>query len=139
MQSIAPTRDRFARRVALVALAFALGGYAVGAHADPTTEPDAAALEVRVGILEQRISDDRVANADIINLAGRVDELERVAVPRSCVAYSERHYYKERVGFSKRRWRLPVMVWNMSEPTCRPNPDMIWQPQRAAATLVGSR
>lgn len=66
----------------------------------------------------------------VADLSDRVASLEDDALPSGCIAYSDYHYYRERVdGFGRKRWRLPVMLWNMADPTCRPNPKIVWRPK----------
>lgn len=144
--------DRKARAMALVALVIAAGSYALGsASADPTTEPDAAALAVRVDQLEAA-ADTRKINVaelyekvdavnalvdsleaenaslrvdvtavadDVVETAKRTSDLEDDDVT-ACLAYSDFHYYKERIGKHGKKWRLPVMVWRADLPACRP-------------------
>ncbi len=143
------TTDRKARALAALALVVALGAYALGsASADETTEPDAAALAMRVDQLEARVTQleaDAInqPDVDLFDLDRRVGDLEEADVS-GCLAYSDFHYYRERVGAGTargaRRWRLPVMVWNMASPNCRPEPTKVWKPKhRATQPLAATR
>jgi len=108
-------RDATARRLALVALLVALAAFTMGRASATTSDPDPGAFAA----LTTQVND----------LSTRVAELEDNDVS-GCLAYSDRHYYRETVGTGSRRWRLPIMLWNMADPLCRPNPAKVWRPKR---------
>lgn len=122
-------KDTLARRLAVVALFAAVGAFMLGsASADSTTEPDATALAVKVDALRVHVDDlesqlnDAAAYTAALEVDARVTKLE------SCMAYSDYHYLKERVEKRGRKWRLPVMVWNMADRSCRPT-KAEWKPR----------
>lgn len=98
---------------AAVGVALLVGGDRPAQSAAPDQQAEIAALQEQVADLEERLS-----------------AVEDDALPSGCIAYSDRKYVKERVdGFGKHRWRLPLMVWNMADPICRPNPAKVWRPK----------
>lgn len=119
-------KDTQARRIAVVALFAAVGAFMLGsARADSISEPDAYAVKTQMQALQAQVDGlsaqlDQMNDASGASLAQRVSDLEDSDVSR-CLAYSDRHYYKERVGTHGRKWRFPVMLWNMSDATCRPS------------------
>lgn len=126
-------RDTKARTLGFTAVVLACGSYAVGhASADPTTEPDAAALATQVQQQAATITEIRATTAKLQK--GLLDETDKTARLLNCLAYGDFHYYKRPV--SGRRVRLPVMIWDMSRQECRPSKDP-WKPASRAITPVG--
>lgn len=130
-------RDTTARWMAAIALAVAVAGVGGYAHADSITEPDAYAVSLRVAQLETQVealtSQIENQNEDIATLYANDGILDDRTNQAGCVAYSDFHYVRERVNNSKRKWRLPLAVWNMSDPGCRPNPKKAWRPNHRRA------
>lgn len=118
------TRDWPARALALIALAasFGLGS----AYANSITEPDAYAVGVRVTELEGQIGglEDQIAALEesANDQAEAIDTLAERTGPGTasdCLATSDRHFVRETVNGGKRRWKLPIVVWNRSRKACR--------------------
>jgi hypothetical protein len=139
-------RDTKARFMALSAVVGVCGIAAMGtAYADVTTEPDAAQIGAVVLQQQGQIADlqravtareryDADAQAQIDSLQSDVsllgdtlndvvnevnDHADAVAVI-DCLAYSDFHYFKERVNHSRKKYRLPIMVWRTDIKECRP-------------------
>lgn len=135
-------RDATARRLGAAGLVLATWAIATGPSvpgmADSVSEPDAYALAQRVAALQEQVdelagqvADQADTNAELYANDGVLDERTAQA---GCVAYSDFHYVRERVNNHGRKWRLPLAVWNMSDPGCRPNPKKTWRPSRRAYT-----
>jgi hypothetical protein len=129
-------KDTSARLVAVAALVVALGAYTLGsANADSSTEPDAAILAGQVATLQAQVDDLTVRVGAIEGLATRVGDLEDSSAVIDCLAYSDFHYYKERVSKHGAKVRLPVMVWNAAKSECRPTAAP-WRPALRALVPV---
>jgi hypothetical protein len=131
----------------VIALVASAGGYLLGsARADSLSEPDAYAVLQQVQVLQDRVdtleSDNAaserrldVAISDIVVLDNRTNDESALG----CLAYSDRHYYKEQMDGKGPRVRLPVMVWNTTLRSCRPSAKA-WRPHgRALVPVVASR
>lgn len=112
--------DKLARILSLLALSVALASSFGSASADPTTEPDSAALSRTVAQMQLQINqlsaDDQDANARLI-------DLEDDSNFSNCLIYSDKHFIREQ--FTKnghpygKKWRMPLVVWNMANKACR--------------------
>lgn len=105
------------------------------ALADSLTEPDAYALRQEVLALQETVDqqqadvDALLAWADTVHAdLGVLDDRTGAGTPSQCLATSDYHYVRERVNGSKRRYRLPLVAWNMATPSCRPDPRKLWRP-----------
>ena len=135
-------RDATARRLGLAGVLLATWAIAttdlVPGRADSLSEPDAYALRQEVQLLQDTVESQ---GAEIAGLHEDVDSLysndgilDKRTAQSGCLAYSDRHYVREQMNGKGRKWRLPLVVWRMDAPFCRPNPKKTWRPSRRANT-----
>lgn len=130
------TYSNVASTLALV-LVVAAGAPAL---ADSISEPDAYAVRVHADALQAQVDsladanaamavrvDDLVASAN--DQADAIDELGASAAATDCLAISDRHYVRETINGSKRRYRMPLVVWRLDVKSCRPDSGP-WQHRR---------
>lgn len=137
------TKDRAARTIAALALATsiaAVGGFTYGqAKADSLSEPDAYQLKQ---VVQQQQESIDILESNVVVLNGTLDAVVDAVNEQSastggldCLAFSDYHYYKETVDGSRKRYRLPVMVWNTSLRSCRFS-DAPWHPKHRQVLLA---
>lgn len=121
-------KDTKARFLGFAAIVLACGAYTVGhASADPATEPDSAALELRVAALETQVNDLNAWQQEVhswqVEKDSTVEQVIDAIAPIDCLAFSTYHGYRETVGPKGRKYHLfPIMLWNVTAPGCKPSP-----------------
>lgn len=135
-------RDATARRLGLAGVLLATWAIATTApvpgRADSLSEPDAYAVRQLVleqaAVIEQQGQEIDSLREDVETLYANDGILDDRTEQAGCLAYSDRHYVREQMNGKGRKWRLPLVVWRMDAPFCRPNPKKTWRPSRRANT-----
>lgn len=113
-------RVTYSNVCATLALAVALGAGGP-ALADSISEPDAYAVSNRVDVLQEEVD---LLTAELAATDDRLDRVAYVAIVSDlvtdCLAYSERHYVKERIDGKGKKYRLPLVVWRGDLRACQP-------------------
>lgn len=126
-------RDATARRLGLAALLLATWGIATSAlvpgRADSLSEPDAYQLRREVQVLQATVEEQGAALAglqeDIDSLYSNDAILDKRTTDAACFAWSDYHYVRETLNGSKKKYRLPLVVY-----TCKKN----WKPKPRLAS-----
>lgn len=118
---------KFANVTSGLALTLSVVAVAGPAAADSISEPDAYKVHNEVLALQDEVESltdqvNSMATQQDISVS-RIDTLEAVDVS-PCIAFSDRHYVREHLNGSKKKYRMPLVVWRLDpgvDSACRPS------------------
>lgn len=109
------------------------------ALADSISEPDAYAVHTEVQALRGQVDSLTDENANlsvqvdalVASANDQADAIDITAGTTNCLAFSDRHYVRETINGSRRRYRMPLVVWRTDLKACRPDSGP-WKSRRVA-------